>query len=712
MKRCLLTLAAAILLLPVPPANALEVLGFWNFDNQTDDQSGNENTAVLAGGAVISPDGQGFSGTAGDHALELGASGNSARADITANFTAATIKNSMAVSFWQFDIGNGAGANASTTAFGFPSSTGGGERGFQAHTPWGDDIAYFDHGGACCGAANRLSGAIGTTGLNSWHHVVLQVDNGVKQIWIDGVLFLEQAAGAAPIPTFTGELMIGAEPVGINNGFGGRIDDFAVFDDALTPEQIARLFAGDAATDLIDPTDSDGDGLLDTFEQLIIDADPDDGIATVGDVLPGDDFDMDGLTNVEERDIGTFPTDPDTDDDGLEDGVESASGIFISAETDTGTNPFSADSDGDGLGDAVEDPTEPFVDVAQPGTDPNKPDTDGDRFDDMFEIDNGSDPTDPNDTPFELELLGYWDFDDNSNPASATDLSEHGNAAVFADGAAFSPAGEGRSNAAGDRSLELGASANTARADVMLDLSAATSNSAMAVSFWQYDIGDGAGGNVATTTFGLPSSSGGGTRGFQTHSPWSDGVLYFDHGGACCGGTNRLTINVGTTLLDGWHHIVLQADNGRKQIWVDGEMLSEQISGTAAIPTFTDQLVIGAEPAGPSNGFGGRIDEFAVFSLSLSPEQIADLANGTPAIDLVDPPVAFLITDITSDGDGRATITFNARPNRGYAVFVSSDLLNWSELSDDERSDTGTITFTDEVTPLGAPRLFYQVREL
>lgn len=43
----------------------------------------------------------------------------------------------------------------------------------------------------------------------------------------------------------------------------------------------------------------------------------------------------------------------DSDGDGLPDGVETATGIFVSG-TDTGTDPFSFDSDGDGLSDAAE----------------------------------------------------------------------------------------------------------------------------------------------------------------------------------------------------------------------------------------------------------------------------------------------------------------------------------------------------------------------
>jgi hypothetical protein len=44
---------------------------------------------------------------------------------------------------------------------------------------------------------------------------------------------------------------------------------------------------------------------------------------------------------------------PDTDGDGLKDGVETNTGAFVDA-TNTGTNPLKADSDGDGFSDGVE----------------------------------------------------------------------------------------------------------------------------------------------------------------------------------------------------------------------------------------------------------------------------------------------------------------------------------------------------------------------
>lgn len=70
--------------------------------------------------------------------------------------------------------------------------------------------------------------------------------------------------------------------------------------------------------------------------------------------LPTLDFDGDG--------VQAF-LDPDDDGDGLDDVVETGTGVFVSA-SDTGTDPLNPDTDGDGVGDAEE--------VAA-GSDPNDP---------------------------------------------------------------------------------------------------------------------------------------------------------------------------------------------------------------------------------------------------------------------------------------------------------------------------------------------------
>ncbi len=71
---------------------------------------------------------------------------------------------------------------------------------------------------------------------------------------------------------------------------------------------IASEDSGGAAI-LAGIVDTDGDGLDDTWEQQIVDADPSDGIDSIEDVLPGDDFDGDGLSNRAEAVAGTSPID-------------------------------------------------------------------------------------------------------------------------------------------------------------------------------------------------------------------------------------------------------------------------------------------------------------------------------------------------------------------------------------------------------------------
>jgi len=113
--------------------------------------------------------------------------------------------------------------------------------------------------------------------------------------------------------------------------------------------------------------DADDDGLLDTFEQAIIDADGGDGITTTAHVLPEDDFDGDGLTNLEEYLLGSDPTSADSNGDGIEDkkavlaGLDPSSlhydndGISNADEIAMGTDPFLDDTDGDGVDDDEDD---------------------------------------------------------------------------------------------------------------------------------------------------------------------------------------------------------------------------------------------------------------------------------------------------------------------------------------------------------------------
>jgi hypothetical protein len=96
--------------------------------------------------------------------------------------------------------------------------------------------------------------------------------------------------------------------------------DYVVFNTSITPSNTVQpplVYLPDAWVeagffDRCWRLDEDEDELDDIFEKRIIDADSGDGIATVEDVNPEDDFDGDGQDNRTEYNAGTDGTDPES----------------------------------------------------------------------------------------------------------------------------------------------------------------------------------------------------------------------------------------------------------------------------------------------------------------------------------------------------------------------------------------------------------------
>ena len=147
--------------------------------------------------------------------------------------------------------------------------------------------------------------------------------------------------------------------------------------------------------------------------------------------IVSEDTDGDGLSDAEEKELGTDPNKADTDGDGINDGdeVDGSKNPFdkdgnkvADGENGAPTDPTKADTDGDGTNDGDEvtgdknngEPTDPNDPESKPaedpkdsdgdgltddkekelGTDPNKADTDGDGIDDGDEVDGSKNPFD------------------------------------------------------------------------------------------------------------------------------------------------------------------------------------------------------------------------------------------------------------------------------------------------------------------------------
>lgn len=180
-----------------------------------------------------------------------------------------------------------------------------------------------------------------------------------------------------------------------------------------TPVPEYELFIEGNTLKFAKSADSDSDGLPNWWELQYSTAVPADNTS----LDPGIDLDTDGLTNQQEFRLGTNPKIPDTDADGLLDGVESNTGTWLSA-ANTGTDPLNPDTDGDGLLDGVETKTGIYINASNTGTDPFKTDTDSDGLGDAREISLG---TNPNRFDTDNDGAGDWYevFVSFTNPASA-----------------------------------------------------------------------------------------------------------------------------------------------------------------------------------------------------------------------------------------------------------------------------------------------------
>ncbi len=195
----------------------------------------------------------------------------------------------------------------------------------------------------------------------------------------------------------------------------------------------------------------------------------------------------------------------------------------------------------------------------------------------------------------------------------------------------------------GDFSIDLNGANNRVNIPTNAFAGAATTNDTISFSFWANQQGDIAN---SSSFWAVSPTAGGNQRGAQAHAPWGNGTIFWDTAG-CCGGNTRLQNNPGSLADNEWHHFAFVKDGANKSIYVDGAQIVASGGASPLLPF--SELLIGAEPPS-TNSFNGLIDDFAVFDVALTQENISDIFNGTPIIAAVPEPTSVAIWSLMAAG--------------------------------------------------------------
>jgi parallel beta-helix repeat protein len=110
--------------------------------------------------------------------------------------------------------------------------------GYRLSIPWDVDRPAFS---VAIGGQRYIKQSDSSIPMNAWSHLVCTYDGNAAKIYINGQLASTDESPTGPIDISTGPLYIGEIP-GTNNRYYGKIDEVAIYDRALTQEEIQQHF--------------------------------------------------------------------------------------------------------------------------------------------------------------------------------------------------------------------------------------------------------------------------------------------------------------------------------------------------------------------------------------------------------------------------------------------------------------------------------------
>jgi len=443
-------------------------------------------------------------------------------------------------------------------------------------------------------------------------------------------------------------------------------------------------------------SDADADGIPDFFEDA-------NGLDKNNAADATADADDDGLNNLAEFEAKTDPQNPDSDGDGLSDGVETKTGVWASA-SNTGTDPLNTDSDGDGIADGAETRSGSFVNADDTGTDPTNSDSDRDGSSDGFEVAQGSDPNDRDSLPdFDIEsmLVGHWKFDETDGGWANQSVPD--NADVFFDYEFLDPDGEVVNAFGNDHwvdgqiggALELGGP--SAEQWVVIPAQPAPSPASLTVSAWVWadQLGD--------TSYIL-------VNGADTFVQRQFNVRIAGDKLTASGQTQNGDVSViadkSAFPLETWQHIAyvfedndpdVGGSGGEARLYRNGQLVDSLRTTDGATGARVDFISIGALmdvdgfnlPLEADPGlWDGKVDDFGLWTRGLATEEIVGIYEAglqgkdlTQATAPVPPelPVS-LIVSASLEG-GQITITWESDGVKLQSTNDVSDPASWSDVA-------------------------------
>ncbi|RYD31167.1 MAG: LamG domain-containing protein, partial [Verrucomicrobiaceae bacterium] len=423
------------------------------------------------------------------------------------------------------------------------------------------------------------------------------------------------------------------------------------------------------------------------------------------------DADTDGLSNLDEYLRGLNPKTPDTDGDGLKDGVETHDGNFVDA-AHTGTDPLKADTDGDLLKDGVETNTGTYGGATNTGTDPLDPDTDDDDLADGPEVTTGRNPLDPSDgrTGLNVALTAYWNFDGTLNDiAHQSSLGE----STVADNGVFSGApdadfstGPGRF---GSGALALTGGDGWVTVPKSADTIGNVLTKCVSISLWLKA-------NAFDSTWQAAISHGEGSHWRIARQGDS-----FPGNMAYAGGSGDIYSTTTFEPPTEWYHVAAVTTEGTgTALYINGvQEATGTEPGLDTDLTAATDLFIGANPQAGGREWNGEIDDVAIWTRALKEEEITQIYQaGTGASSLgallgQTPPLVFNITAWSyNPATKQVSLTWESKAGTNYAVNYSTDVKDWSGViiaSTPGSATSTTYTFTVPAAVATAPRLFFRV---